>query len=102
MDGDREREVEAARRRIRVALGQEPGALLIAGGKVVNVLNRRVERADVVIADGRMAGMGCYEWRATRTLSAEGLVLMPGLIDAHMHLESTLLAPAELARLIVP
>src|SRR5262250_2728277 len=82
-------EVEAARRRIRVALGQKPGDLLIAGGQVVNVFNRRVEPADVVIADGRIAGVGCYEWRASRTVSAEGLVLMPGLIDAHMHLEST-------------
>jgi adenine deaminase len=95
-------DVSSARRRIRVALGQEPGDLLIAGGRVVNVFNRRVEPADVVIADGRIAGVGCYEWRASRTLSAEGLVLLPGLIDAHMHLESTLLTPVELARLIVP
>jgi adenine deaminase len=95
-------EVSTARRRIRVALGQEPGDLLITGGQVVNVFNRRVEPADVVIADGRIAGVGCYEWRASRTLPAEGLVLMPGLIDAHMHLESTLLTPVELARLIVP
>lgn len=95
-------QVEAARRRIRVALGQEPGDLLLAGGHVVNVFNRRIEPADVVIADGRIAGVGCYEWRASRTLPAEGRVLMPGLIDAHMHLESTLLTPAELARLIVP
>jgi adenine deaminase len=91
-------EVAAARRRIRVALGQEPGDLLITGGQVVNVFNRRVEPADVVIADGRIAGVGCYEWRASRTLAAEGLVLLPGLIDAHMHFESTLLTPAPWAR----
>ena len=95
-------EVVATRRRIRVALGHEPGDLLIVGGQVVNVFNRRIEPADVVISDGRIAGVGCYEWRASRTISAEGLVLMPGLIDAHMHLESTLLTPAELSRLIVP
>ncbi len=95
-------DVSSARRRIRVALDQEPGDLLIAGGQVVNVFNRRVEPADVVIADGRIAGVGCYESRASRTISAEGLVLLPGLIDAHMHLESTLLTPVELARLIVP
>ena len=90
------------RRRIRVALDQEPGDLLIRGGQVVNVFNRRVEPADVVIADGRIAGVGCYSWRASRTISASGLLILPGLIDAHMHLESTLLTPAELARLIVP
>jgi adenine deaminase len=90
------------RRRIRVALDQEPGDLLITGGQVVNVFNRRVEPADVVIADGRVAGVGCYSWRANQTISAAGQVILPGLIDAHMHLESTLLTPAELARLIVP
>jgi adenine deaminase len=92
----------ATQRRIRVALAKEPGDLLITGGQVVNVFNRRVEPADVVIADGRIAGVGCYQWRANRTLQADGLVIMPGLIDAHMHVESTLLTPAELARLIVP
>jgi adenine deaminase len=90
------------RRRIRVALDHEPGDLLLTGGQVVNVFNRRVEPADVVIADGRIAGVGCYPWRASRTISADGLVILPGLIDAHMHLESTLLTPAELAKLIVP
>jgi adenine deaminase len=92
----------AIRRRIRVALDQEPGDLLITGAQVVNVFNRRVEPADVVIADGRIAGVGCYSWRAAATIEADGLVILPGLIDAHMHLESTLLTPAELARLIVP
>ncbi len=95
-------EVARARRRIRVALGQEPGDLLIAGGRVVNVFNRRVEPADVIVADGRIAGVGHYDWQARETIPAEGLVLIPGLIDAHMHIESTLLTPAELARLIVP
>ncbi len=94
--------LSTTRRRIRVALDQEPGDLLITGGQVVNVFNRRVEPADVVIADGKVAGVGCYSWRASRTISATGLVILPGLIDAHMHLESTLLTPAELARLIVP
>ena len=90
------------RRRIRVALAQEPGDLLITGGQVVNVFNRRVEPGDVVIADGRIAGVGCYSWHAKETIRADGMVLIPGLIDAHMHLESTLLLPGELANLIVP
>jgi len=89
-------------RRIKVALGQEPGDLLLTGGRVVNVFSRRVEPADVVIADGRIAGVGSYNWQAKRTVAASGLFILPGLIDAHMHLESTLLTPAELARVIVP
>ena len=95
-------DAEQLGRRIRVALGREAGDLLITGGQVVNVFNRRVEPADVVIADGRIAGVGCYSWQAKEIINASGLVLIPGLIDAHMHLESTLLVPSELARLIVP
>jgi adenine deaminase len=97
-----EGDAEQIGRRIRVALGLEPADLLVTGGQVVNVFNRRVEPADLVIADGRIAGVGCYSWQAKETIQAAGLVLMPGLIDAHMHLESTLLTPSELARLIVP
>jgi adenine deaminase len=87
---------------VRVALGQEAGDLLVAGGHVVNVFTRRVEPADIVIADGWIAGVGPGPWRAERTIAAAGQVVLPGLIDTHMHLESTLLTPAELARLVVP
>lgn len=94
--------VETLQRRIRVALGKEAGDRLLKGGQVVNVFTGRVERADVVIADGSIAGVGPYDWSARETIDARGRVVMPGLIDSHMHLESTLLTPAELARFIVP
>jgi adenine deaminase len=90
------------RRRIAVALGREAGDLAITGVSVVNVFTGRVERADVVVADGVIAGVGPYEWRAERAIPADGMFVLPGLIDSHMHLESTLLTPAELARLVVP
>jgi adenine deaminase len=89
-------------RRVNVALGREPADLLIEGGHVVNVFTRRIEPADVVIADGWIAAIGPGPWRAERTVSAAGQVILPGLIDTHMHLESTLLTPAELARLLAP
>jgi adenine deaminase len=85
-----------------VALGQEPGDLALTGGRVVNVFTRRVESANVVIADGRIAGIGPYAWQAREEIALAGRAVLPGLIDAHMHLESTLLTPAELARLVVP
>ena len=61
-------DARAVGRRIRVALGHEPGDLLITGGQVVNVFNRRVEPADLVIADGHIAGVGCYSWQAKETI----------------------------------
>ncbi|MHC4126604.1 MAG: adenine deaminase [Planctomycetota bacterium] len=94
--------VHRLQRRIRVARGQAPGDLLLAGGEVVNVFTGAVERADVVIADGWIAGVGPYPWQAHERLEIEGRVVMPSLIDAHMHVESTMLTPGELARLIVP
>lgn len=98
------RTVEAAalQRRIRVAQGKEPGDLLLAGGVIANVFTGRVEAGNVVIADGWIAGVGPFDWPAHETIPLNGRAIVPGLIDAHMHLESSLLMPAELARLILP
>ena len=95
-------EVDRIARRIRVALGREPGDLLLTGGRVVDVFTRSTVEADVVIADGMIAGVGRFAWEAAETIDLAGRVVIPGLIDTHMHLESTLLTPAELARVLVP
>ena len=89
-------------RRIRVARGFEPGDLLLTGGRVANVFTGSVETADVVVADGWIAGVGPYEWEATERINLQGRVIIPGLIDAHMHVESTLLLPGRLAAVVVP
>jgi len=96
------RDLQILQRRIRVARGHEPADLLLTGGRVVNVFTQRVEPAAIAIADGWIAGVGPYDWPAHQTIALAGRAVLPGLIDAHMHLESTLLTPAELARLIVP
>jgi adenine deaminase len=95
-------ELSVLQRRIRVALGREPGDLLLSGARVVNVFTERLETANVVVADGWIAGIGPYDWPAKQTLALAGRYILPGFIDSHMHLESTLLTPAELARMIVP
>ena len=94
--------VRTLQRRIRVARGLEPGDLALVGGQVVNVFTQTIESANVVIADGVIAGVGPYDWHAHRIIDVSGKYIVPGLIDAHMHVESTLLTPAELARIIVP
>ncbi len=95
-------DIEALARRIRVARGQEPADLVLAGGVVVNVFTGRIEPADVAIAGGRIAGIGRHAWDAAERVALDGRAVLPSLIDAHMHVESTLLCPAELARLVVP
>src|SRR5579859_5734774 len=88
-------ELRLLERRIRVALGQEPADLVLEGGQVVNVFTLHVEPANVAIADGWIAGVGPHHWPARQTVSVPGRTIVPGLIDSHMHLESTLLAPSE-------
>ncbi len=89
-------------RRIRVARGTEPGDLVLTGGRVANVFTGTVDRADIVVADGWIAGVGPFEWDAAQRIDLDGRTVIPGLIDAHMHVESTLLVPSQLATVLVP
>lgn len=86
---------------LEVARGDTPADLLIQNGQVVNVFTGEVEAVDVAIADGLVAGLGSgYE--AEAVLDLEGRFLLPGLIDAHVHVESSLATPPEFARAVVP
>jgi adenine deaminase len=87
-------------KRLAVARGDEPADLVIRGGKVLSVFTREWLDADVAIVDGWIAGLGDYEGR--ETLDAAGRWVVPGFIDAHMHLESSKLLVDEFARLVLP
>ncbi|MGZ8687057.1 MAG: adenine deaminase [Gaiellaceae bacterium] len=88
------------RRRAAVARGDEPADLVVRGGKVLSVFTREWLDADLAVVDGTIAGLGDYEGR--EELDATGRWLVPGFVDAHMHLESSKLLPDELARLLLP
>jgi adenine deaminase len=92
--------VEGLRRRLAVARGDEPADLVVRGGRVLSVFTKEWLETDVAVADGVVAGLGSYEGR--ETLDASGSWVVPGFIDAHMHLESTKLLPDEFARLVLP
>lgn len=87
-------------RRLAVARGDEPADLVVRGGKVFSVFTREWLDADVAVADGIVAGLGSYEGR--ETIEASGSFVVPGFIDAHMHLESPKLMVDEFARLVLP
>ena len=93
-------DVTALRRRVAVARGAEPADLVLRGGRVLSVFTREWLDADVAIVDGFVAGVGSYEGH--ETVDASGRYVVPGLIDAHMHLESTKLLVDEFARLVLP
>jgi adenine deaminase len=87
-------------RRLAVARGDEPADLVLAGGRVLSVFTREWLETDVAIADGYVAGLGAYD--GAEVIDASERYIVPGFIDAHMHLESTKLLPDEFARLVLP
>jgi adenine deaminase len=88
------------RRRIAVARGDEPADLVVHGGRVLSVFTREWLDVDVAVVDGAIAGLGAYEGR--EKLDATDRYVVPGFIDAHVHLETTKLLPSEFARLVLP
>jgi adenine deaminase len=87
-------------RRLAVARGDEAADLVIRGGKVLSVFTREWLETDVAIVDGRVAGLGEYD--GAEALDASGKWVVPGFVDAHVHLESSKLLPDEFARLVLP
>src|SRR3972149_5969063 len=82
--------------RIMVARGRKKADLCLRGGRVVNVFSGEIYQADVAIVGDRIAGLGEYE--ARRTIDVSSKLVLPGFIDSHVHLESSMLTPAEFTR----
>jgi adenine deaminase len=88
-------------RRLAVARGDEPADLVLRGGSVLSVFTGELLDADVAISGEHVAGVGRgYEGREEADVA--GLILLPGFIDGHMHLESTKLTVDEFARGALP
>ena len=87
-------------RRLAVARGDEPADLVIRGGRVFSAFTREWLEGDLAIVDGYIAGLGDYEGQ--ETLDASGRYVVPGFIDAHLHLETPKLLVDEFAKLVLP
>ena len=88
------------KRIIDVAMGREKADLVLKGASVLNVFTEQLEHKDVAICDGFIAGLGLYDGK--EEVNVSGKIIVPGFMDAHMHLESTLLTPAEFERGSLP
>jgi adenine deaminase len=86
---------------LAVARGDAPADLLFVGGRVVNVFTSEVEEVEVAVAGGTIAGLG-LGYESVSTVDLGGRFLLPGFIDAHVHVESSLATPPEFARAVVP
>lgn len=86
-------------RRLRVARGEAPADLVLAGGEVADLYRGRWQKIDVALFDGIIVGLGDYDGPR---MELRGSYILPGLIEGHLHLESSMLTPRELARALLP
>lgn len=96
--------VTALKRRIDCALGRTPCELCLHNTRWVDVFNGKIiEKADIFIDAGKIVDAGRHcKARALETIDVEGGLVAPGLIDAHVHIESSMLSPVQFARLVAP
>ena len=88
-------------RRLAVARGDEPADVVLRGGTVLSVFTGELVPADVAISGEYVAGVG-EGYEGSEIADVSGLILLPGLVDGHMHIESTKLMVDEFARAALP
>jgi adenine deaminase len=86
---------------LAVARGDRPADLVLRNAGLVNVVSGEVYASEIAIAGGRIAGLGAG-YQAREEIDLGGRFVAPGFIDAHVHIESSLVPPAEFARAVVP
>ena len=87
-------------KRIKVARGIEKADLAIKNCQIVNVYSHKIEKGDIALCDGKIAGIGDYS--GIQEIDAKNAYAIPGLIESHIHIESSFLTPEEFSRLLVP
>ena len=85
---------------IEVARGLKPPDLILRNGRVVNTFSCEVESMDVAIHEGMVVGLGVYD--GPNIIDVEGDFLMPGFMDGHLHIESSMLSPLEFSKAVLP
>ena len=87
-------------RRIAIARGDAPADIVLRGGQVFDLITGTMIQGDVAIAGDRIAGIGEYD--GAHIIDVTGLTLVPGFIDTHLHVESSLITPHEFDRCVTP
>lgn len=93
------RKLPAKQRLIRVALGAEPADLVLKNATYLNVFSNEFCHGDIAVCNGLIAGIGSYSGQTE--VDVRDSFVCPGFIDAHIHLESSMVSPAEFARAVV-
>ncbi|QAV25303.1 adenine deaminase [Neobacillus thermocopriae] len=85
---------------LAVASKRQRADIVIKNGKIVDVFTHNIIEEDIAIVDGKIVGIGTYDGHTI--IDAKGKYVCPGLIDGHVHIESSLVTPSEFARVVVP
>ena len=85
---------------IHVANGRQKADLVLKNANIINVFTENIEVGDVAVVDGMIAGIGTYEGVVEKDMT--GKYLCPGFIDGHIHLESSMVAPTEFEKAVLP
>lgn len=93
-------DISEMQRLVRVAAGREAADLVLKHASFVNVFTNQIETADIACVNGRIAGIGSYAGK--EEICLKGKIVCPGFIDGHIHLESSLVAPKEFAKAVLP
>jgi len=91
---------DSLKRLIDVANGNKKADLVLKNGSIVDVCSGKIFKADLAIAEGYIAGFGEYDGEIE--VDIEGKYIAPGLMDAHIHIESSYCTPEEFGRMVVP
>lgn len=94
-------DINTIKKLIKVAKKESKADLVIKGGTILDVFCGKLERRDIAIKDGFIAGIG-EGYLAETEIDAKGCFIVPGYIDAHIHLESSLLHPIEFVKAVLP
>lgn len=94
-----DRQLAAKQRIIAVAAGREKADLVLKNAKYLNVFSNEFLCGDIAVANGLIAGVGKYDGKIE--IDVSGKLVLPGFIDAHIHLESSMVTPAEFAKAVV-
>lgn len=94
-----DRQLAAKQRIIAVAAGREKADLVLKNAKYLNVFSNEFLSGDIAVANGMIAGVGKYDGKTE--IDVSGKLVLPGFIDAHIHLESSMVTPAEFAKAVV-
>lgn len=91
---------ETAEKLIQAADQQQKADLVFKNARIVNVFTREIEHGDVAVVDGKIAGIGVFH--GNKEIEMHERYLMPGFIDGHVHIESSMVSPSRFADVVVP